>query len=119
MRLLTWLQRQHGWRRQHVAAFREVSVVQADGLTLFQHQCMSAIAPYVPSAQFRRVTCADGDYLVAPFGPKNVKVFIYPREAGLWGPGTELPLEEWSYQLPSDLIESLVRECASRAGGMR
>ncbi|HWN06191.1 MAG TPA: hypothetical protein VNO53_03425 [Steroidobacteraceae bacterium] len=51
---------------------------------------------------------------MAPFGPRNVKIFIYPNEAGLWGPGTELPLEEWSYKLPSDLIESLVRECASR-----
>ena len=114
MRLLTWIQKQGAWRRQHVAAFREVTEVQADGLTRFQHQCMSAIAPYVPSAHFRRVTCEVGDYLVAPFGPKNVKVFIYPNEAGLWGPGTELPLEEWSYKLPSDLIESLVRECASR-----
>jgi hypothetical protein len=115
MRLLAWFQRERTWRQQHVAAFREATEVQADGLTRFQHQCMSAIAHYVPPAQFRRVTCADGDYLLAPFGPKNVKVFIYPNEAGLWGPGTELPLEERNYKLPSDLIESLVRECASRA----
>ncbi len=103
------------WRQEHISAFREVTHIQGDGLTRFQHQCMTAIAPYVPSASFRRVTCPDGDYLVAPFGPKNVKVFIYPKEAGLWGPDTDLPLEEWSYKLPNELIASLVHECASRA----
>jgi hypothetical protein len=116
LRLLTWrFRKQSTWRQEHIAAFREVAHVQADGLTQFQHQCMTAIAPYVPPASFRRVTCPDGDYLVAPFGPKNVKVFIYPNEAGLWGPGTDLSLEEWSYKLPKELIASLVHECASRA----
>jgi hypothetical protein len=115
MKLLDRLQKGRAWRREHMAAFLEVSEVQADGLTRFQHQCLAAIAQYVPSTQFRRVTCADGDYLMAPFGPKNVKVFIYRNEAGLWGPGTELPLEEWSYRLPGDLIANLVSECASRA----
>jgi hypothetical protein len=107
--------KQHNWRQEHIVAFREVTHIQADGLTRFQHQCMTAIAPYVPPASFRRVTCPDGDYVVAPFGPKNVKVFIYPKEAGLWGPDTDLPLEEWSYKLPNELIASLVHECASRA----
>ena len=106
MGLLDRFQRQRAWRRDHLAAFREVSVVQADGLTRFQHECMSAIAEYVPARQIRRV---------APFGPRNVKVFIYPNEAGLWGSGTELPLEEWSFKLPRDLIARLVEECASRA----
>lgn len=115
MGLFDRFQKQRAWRRDHMAAFRDVSVVQADGLTRFQHECMSAIAEYVPAGQFRRVTCADGDYLVAPFGPRNVKVFLYPKEAGLWGSGTELPLEEWSFKLPRDLIASLVKECASRA----
>jgi hypothetical protein len=113
--LLDRFQKQRAWRRDHMAAFREVSVVQTDGLTRFQHECMSAIAEYVPAGQFRRVTCTDGDYLVAPFGTRNIKVFIYPNEAGLWGSGTELLLEEWSFKLPRDLIASLVKECALRA----
>lgn len=113
MDLLGWFQKR-AWRRDHVAAFHDVSIVQADGLTRFQHDCMSAIAEYVPPGQFRRVTCGDGDYLVAPFGPRNVKVFIYPKEAGLWGSGTELPLEEWSFRLPGDLIASLVKELSAR-----
>jgi hypothetical protein len=57
----------------------------------------------------------DGEYLVAPLTPDGVEVFIYPNDAGIFGGDTKVWLEEWDFLTPSELIQALVQECASRA----
>jgi hypothetical protein len=114
--LLAWWKRERTWRQEHIAAFAQVGEVQPDGLTRFQQMCLDAISPYVPTDSFQRVHSKHvGTHLVAPIGSLGVKIFIYDTEAGLWGPKTDRPLEEWDYKLPHDLISALVSECATRA----
>jgi hypothetical protein len=117
MGLLAWFQRQRQWHRDHVAAFSVVTQKQPDGLTLFQHQAISAMAQFVAAERFKRIPAqkGGGDYLVGPLGTDGAELYVYPNEAMIFGAKPHVWFEEWDYTTPEDLLQSLVRECAFRA----
>ena len=56
----------------------------------------------------------DADYLVAPLGSHGAELYIYPNEATIFGAKPHAWFEEWDYPTPSELIQALAKECASR-----
>jgi hypothetical protein len=54
--VLVWFRRERQWRRDHIAAFSAVAQEEGDGLTVFQHQALSAVAKFVGTEQFKRIT---------------------------------------------------------------
>ena len=117
MGVLAWFGRQREWKRDHIAAFSAATYELADGLTLFQHEALSAVAGFVAPDTFTRVAMAkkDGEYLVAQLGERGAELYIYPNEAGIFGTKPHTWFEEWDFRTPSDLLQALVQECASRA----
>ena len=117
MGILAWVQRQREWRREHIAAFAAVAQAEADGLTIFQHKAVAAVARFVPRNQFKRVP-ADGkesDYLVGQLGSHGSELHIYANEAHIFGSKPHRWFEEWDYRTPEELLQALVEECAVRA----
>jgi hypothetical protein len=114
--LIAWFRQQREWHRNHVAAFSLVSQKQADGLSLFQHHAIDAVSQFVRRESFKRIAAEKGSgyYVVAPMG-RGAELYIYPNEAGIFGVEPHARFEEWSYATPSDLLQALVKECASRA----
>lgn len=117
MGLLAWIRDRGRWRREHIEAFSAVTTVQSDGLTLFQHQAISAVAPFVNPEQFNRVEMdkEEGSYLVSSLGSDGAELYIYPNEVCIFGAKPYSWFEEWDYRTPDDLLQKLVEECASRA----
>ena len=116
MGLIAWFQKQREWRRDHIASFTAEMQRQPDGLTLFQHSALTAIARFVPHDQFKHhpMEKEDGVYLLAPLGSEEFELYIYPNEAGIFGAKPHVSLEEWDYRTPTDLLQALIKECASR-----
>ncbi len=56
----------------------------------------------------------DGEYLVVPLGSRGAELYVYPNEAAIFGAKPHVWFEEWDYRTPSDLLQALVKECASR-----
>jgi hypothetical protein len=114
--LLAWFRQQRQWHRDHVAAFSVVVQKQGDGLTLFQHQALEAVAQFVDRRLFKRFAMEKekADYLMAPLGSHGAELYIYPNEATIFGAKPHAWFEEWDYPTPSDLIQALAKECASR-----
>jgi hypothetical protein len=117
MGVLQWFAKERRWRQDHIAAFAVVTVMQPDGLTLFQKRSLSAVAESVPLEAFRRVPMDSepGVYLIAPLGTTGHELFIYPNEACIFGAKPHAWFEEWDYQTPEELISALAAECAARA----
>lgn len=117
MGLVAWFQEQRAWRRDHIAAFTIAVQRQADGLTLFQHQALAAVATFVPSGLFKRSAMDKGEgiYLSAPLGSRGFELYIYPNDAAIFGAKPHAWFEEWDYRTPSNLLQPLSKECASRA----
>lgn len=110
MGLLQWFGRQRQLRREHIASFSAVTNIQSDGLTLFQHRALAAVANVVPSDRFERVSTASepGAYLLGPLGKRGHELYIYPNEAAIsFGSKPHAIFEEWDYRTPDDLIEAL------------
>ena len=116
MGLLQWIERRRRWRREHIAAFNEVSRIQPDGLTLFQHQAQRAISGLVPAEHFTRVAMNNepGVYLKAPLGSGGFELYLYTNDAGIFGCKPHAWFEEWDYRTPTELLEALVSECTNR-----
>jgi hypothetical protein len=114
MGLIAWFKKQRNWRRDHVAAFSAATRKHADGLTLFQHDAMSALARFVAPDRFRRAAMKDedGEYLLALVGTNGAEVYVYPNEAAISKP--DIVFEEWAYRTPTELLQDLAKECASR-----
>lgn len=117
MGLLAWIRRERQWRRDHVAAFMAATRKHADGLTVFQHEALSAVAQFVAPERFRRIAMDKGnhEYLVAPLGTRGAELYIYPNDAAIFGAKPYAWFEEWDYRTPAELLQSLVKECSSRA----
>jgi hypothetical protein len=117
MGVIAWFQRERQWRRDHIAAFSAVTCRQADGLTFFQHQALSAVSRFVPSTSFKRIAMdkGEGEYLLAPLGRSGAELYIYPNDAAIFGVKPYAWFEEWDYRTTEDLFQALVQECASRA----
>jgi hypothetical protein len=117
MGLVAWIRRQREWRRSHIAAFSTGTQKQPDGLTIFQHQALAAVAPSVATDRFKRVAMSDrsGEYLVAPLGRRGSDLYIYPNEAAIFGAKPHSWFEEWDYLTPKELLDALAEECAARA----
>ena len=117
MGLIAWFRKERRWRRDHIAAFLAVSHKHSDGLTIFQHEAMSAVASFVPPENFKRLAMKDGssEYLVAPLGAKGADLLIYENEAAIFGAKPYAWFEEWDYRTPAELLEELSKECAARA----
>lgn len=116
MGLIAWFRKQRQWHRDHVAAFSAVTQRQSDGLTVFQHQAVDALAQLVPAPLFKRIAMdkGGGEYLVAPIGSQGAELYIYPNEAAIFGAKPNAWFEEWGYPTPVELLQALVKECASR-----
>jgi hypothetical protein len=115
--VITWFKKQRQWRRDHVAAFSAAMQRQADGLTLFQCQAISALSRLVPAASFQRsvMSKGHGEYLLAPIGHSGAELYVYPNEAAILGAKPYAWFEEWDYRTPEDLLQALVEECIARA----
>ena len=111
-----WFRSERQWHRDHVAAFAAATQEEPDGLTVFQHQALSAVAQFVPPERFKRIPMdtEKGEYLLAPLGSRGAGLYIYPNEAAIFGAKPYAWFEEWDYRTPGDLLEAVVRECASR-----
>ena len=85
--MFAWLQRRAQWKRDHIETFGAWTNRQEDGLTLFQHQAIAALAGFVPADSFNRVRMdkGEGEYLVASLGADGAELYIYPNEAGIVG----------------------------------
>ena len=57
----------------------------------------------------------DGEYLLAPLGNNGAELYIYPNDASIFGAKPHAWFEEWDYRTPTELLDALVKECASRA----
>ena len=114
---MKWITKESRWRREHIAAFAEVSATQTDGLTLFQHRVLAEVAGMISRENFKVVAMnkEPGMYLLAPLGSKGAELFVYPNEAGIFGAKPYARYEDWDYRTPADLIGALVSECAIRA----
>jgi hypothetical protein len=119
--LLQWIERRRRWRREHIAAFDEVSLMQPDGLTLFQHQALHAISGLIPPEHFMRgiMDGEPGVYLKAPLGSDGFELFIYTNDAGIFGRKPYAWFEEWDYRTPGELLAALVKECTSRCASVQ
>lgn len=117
MALIDWIEKERQRKQEHHLAFSPVLDKEADGLTVFQHQALAALAPLIPADSFQRVTDKDqqGDVLVAPLGTTGLEVHLYTNDSGIFGPDTSLWLEEWAFGTPGELYESLTKEVAARA----
>jgi hypothetical protein len=117
MALIDWIEMERQRKQEHFTAFSPVLSKQPDGLTLFQHQAVAALAPVIPSDAFERVSDKDqqGDVLVAPLGETGLEVHLYTNDSGIFGPDTTLWLEEWAFQTPQQLFETLSKEVKARA----
>jgi hypothetical protein len=102
---------------EHFAAFSPVLGKQPDGLTLLQHQGVAALAPLIPPESFKRsdLKDKDGEVLVAPLGETGLEVHLYTNDSGIFGPETSLWIEEWAFQTPEELLETLTKEVSARA----
>jgi len=114
--LLAWFKQQRQWRRDHVATFGTVTQRQPDGLSLFQHEALKAIAQFIEPTSFKRVAMQgdEGAYLVSSMGDRGAEIYIYPNEAQICGVAPEARLEEWAYRTLNELLHALVEECATR-----
>ncbi len=117
MELIDWIAQERQRKQDHFAAFSPVLDKEPDGLTVFQHQAVAALAPLIPADSFNRVADKDkeGDVLVAPLGDTGLEVHLYTNDSGIFGPETSLWLEEWAFGTPGELYESLTKEVAARA----
>ncbi len=117
MDLIDWIAMERQRNQEHFDAFSPVLGKQPDGLTLFQHQAVAALAPLIPSDSFQRVTDRDklGDVLVAPLGTTGLEVHLYTNDTGIFGPEMNLWLEEWAFGTPEELFGTLVKEVGARA----
>jgi hypothetical protein len=117
MNLLEWIEKERQRNEEHFAAFSPVLSRQPDGLTLFQHQAVAALAPLIPPQTFRcaDVEDKDGLVLVAPLGETGLEVHLYTNDTGIFGPDTSLWLEEWAFETPQELFGTLVKEVEARA----
>lgn len=117
MGLLAWIRRERRWRREHIDAFSSATLKNSDGLTLFQHQALTAVAQFVRSDAFKSVAMAEesGLCLIAPIGVSGAELYIYPNEAAIFGVKPHAWFEEWDYRTPTELLAALVKECESRA----
>jgi hypothetical protein len=111
MGVLQWFGRQRQWRREHIASFSAVSGIQPDGLTLFQHRALAAVARAATPDRFERVPTKSepGVYLHGPLGHLGHELYIYPNEAAIsHGSKPHAIFEEWDYRTPEELIDALV-----------
>jgi hypothetical protein len=117
MDLIDWIAMERQRNQDHYTAFSPVLGKQSDGLTLFQHQAVAALAPLIPADSFQRVADKDklGDVLVAPLGTTGLEVHLYTNDTGIFGPETSLWIEEWAFGTPRELFETLSKEVAARA----
>jgi hypothetical protein len=117
MALIDWIEQERQRIHEHFEAFSAVAGRQPDGLTLFQHQAMDALAPVIPQQSFHRdaSTDASGEVLVAPLGNTGLHVNIFSNYSGIFGPQTNVWMEDWDFHTPQELYATLVREVASRA----
>lgn len=115
--LLEWIEQERQRKQEHYEAFSAVKGKEPDGLTLFQHQAVAALAPSIPTGSFRRVDLNDqyGDVLTAPVGDSGLEVHIYTNDSGIFGPETNLWLEEHAFKTPQELFEALAKEVEARA----
>ncbi len=117
MALIDWIEQERRRIDEHFEAFSAVEGKQADGLTLFQHQAMDALAPVIPQESFHRDASKDrsGEVLVAPLGSNGLEVNIFTNYSGIFGPETNVWMEDWNFHTPQELYATLVKEVASRA----
>jgi len=115
--ILAWFLRERQWRRDHIAAFSVVTQEETDGLTVFQHQALSAVSRCVGTERFQRFAMEkeQGSYLTVPLDSIGAELYIYPNEAAIFGAKPYAWFEEWDYRTPDDLLEALIDECKSRA----
>ncbi len=50
-----------------------------------------------------------------PFGETGLEVHLYTNDSGIFGPETSLWIEEWAFQTPEQLFETLTREVEAHA----
>lgn len=80
---------------------------QPDGLSLFQHRCLSALRSAVRIEEPTR----EGEsevYVTGSVSQSPLRFWIYADGAQASGSGGEVMLERWDYRTPNDLIEQFI-----------
>ena len=117
MGLIAGFRKARQWHREHIAAFAAVTHSLEDGLTLFQHQALDAVRPFVEAGNFKRFPFDNGkdDYLLALL-PDGGELFLYSDEAEICGPtdADNMRFEAWDFRTPEDLLAALVQACTAR-----
>jgi hypothetical protein len=103
----SWIQRRRMDREASESAWREATVLGADGRTNFERLAVSELEALVGPIALARGS-EQMPYLFGVIPGTDLTLYLYADEAQVHGGARKFLRERWDYRFPKDSIEDLV-----------